>query len=135
MCMPALHVCVCKRVNIHASCACLSVCVLLRERGVCVDALYICSPVLVPLSICDSVCLRLCPAVCSGPPSPCSRRCVCVRADCLICGCRAMAGGLHRISFIRLIREEERSDGQWEGETKDMRRERAVVVVGGGLLR
>lgn len=46
-----------------------------------------------------------------------------------------MAGGLHRISFIRLIREEERSDGQWEGETKDMRRERAVVVVGGGLLR
>ena len=29
-----------------------------------------------------------------------------------------MAGGLQRISFIRLIREEERSDGRWEGEKK-----------------
>lgn len=29
-----------------------------------------------------------------------------------------MARGLQRISFIRLIREEERSDGWWEGERK-----------------
>lgn len=32
-----------------------------------------------------------------------------------------MAGGLQRISFIRLIREEERSDGRREGEKKDRR--------------
>lgn len=44
-----------------------------------------------------------------------------LRADCLICCCRAMAGGLQWISFIRPIRVEERSDGRQEGEKRDRR--------------
>lgn len=77
---------------------------------------HICRLTRVPLSTCNSA--RLCLPVSSGP---CSRQCVCMRADCLICCCRAIAGGLQRISFIRLIRVEEWSDGRQEGEEKDRR--------------
>ena len=44
-----------------------------------------------------------------------------VRADGLICCCRAIAWGLQWISFIRLIREEESGDGRWEGGKNDGR--------------
>lgn len=87
------------------------VCILLHLRGkkcACSCSLY---PQLLPLSTCDSVCLCL------------ATRSVC--ADCLICCRRAMAVGLQRISFIRLIREE-RSDERWEEGRGGRQRDGAV---------
>lgn len=116
----ALYPCVCG--TFVCTCIlCMSECVF-----VCVCVLHL---QLVHLSIINSLCL--CLAISNGSQSPSSKWhvCVCVFvgvcvcADCLICCCRAVARGLQWISFIRLIREEERSDGRWEGaKNKDGRR-------------